>query len=138
MVISSGSSASRARFTAVIVPLNPPPMTTTRAGRASPRAAGWSGILYRSHTEPAFVTGFARLCEKSGSGRPSAARAYRPHLRSSKQFITECADTMGPVSMIRIRDAADLLGVSDDTVRRWIDDGTLPADQDAAGRKVIP
>ena len=40
--------------------------------------------------------------------------------------------------MIRVRDAADLLGVSDDTVRRWIDDGTLPADQDQSGRKVIP
>lgn len=40
--------------------------------------------------------------------------------------------------MIRVRDAADLLGVSDDTVRRWIDDGTLPVDQDQSGRKVIP
>ncbi len=40
--------------------------------------------------------------------------------------------------MIRIRDAADLLGVSDDTVRRWVDDGALPADQDQSGRKVIP
>ena len=42
------------------------------------------------------------------------------------------------MSLIRIRDAADLLGVSDDTVRRWIDDGSLPVDQDQAGRKVIP
>ena len=41
------------------------------------------------------------------------------------------------VSMIRVRDAADLLGVSDDTVRRWIDDGTLPVEQDESGRKVI-
>ena len=40
--------------------------------------------------------------------------------------------------LIRVRDAADLLGVSDDTVRRWIDDGTLPASQDESGRKVIP
>lgn len=42
------------------------------------------------------------------------------------------------MSMIRIREAADLLGVSDDTVRRWIDDGALPANRDEAGRKVIP
>jgi molybdopterin-binding protein len=42
------------------------------------------------------------------------------------------------VSTIRVRDAADLLGVSDDTVRRWIDDGALPVDQDKSGRKVIP
>ena len=41
------------------------------------------------------------------------------------------------VPMIRIREAADLLGVSDDTVRRWIDNGTLDATKDDAGRKVI-
>jgi molybdopterin-binding protein len=39
--------------------------------------------------------------------------------------------------MIRVREAAELLGVSDDTVRRWIDDGGLSADCDASGRKVI-
>ena len=38
---------------------------------------------------------------------------------------------------IRIRDAAVLLGVSDDTVRRWIDGGDLAAYKDEAGRKVI-
>jgi molybdopterin-binding protein len=41
------------------------------------------------------------------------------------------------VPVIRVREAAELLGVSDDTVRRWIDDGTLPATQDASRRKVI-
>jgi molybdopterin-binding protein len=41
------------------------------------------------------------------------------------------------VTLIRIRDAADLLGVSDDTVRRWIDDGALPAERDESGRKAI-
>ncbi|MDN4517841.1 helix-turn-helix transcriptional regulator [Mycolicibacterium austroafricanum] len=38
---------------------------------------------------------------------------------------------------IRIKDAAILLGVSDDTVRRWIDSGSLPSYKDEAGRKVI-
>ncbi|BCI50764.1 MerR family transcriptional regulator [Mycolicibacterium litorale] len=38
---------------------------------------------------------------------------------------------------IRIRQAAELLGVSDDTVRRWIDDGSLAASVDASGRKVV-
>src|SRR5699024_9797100 len=33
--------------------------------------------------------------------------------------------------------AASLLGVSDDTVRRWVDDGQLTASLDGAGRKVI-
>jgi len=38
---------------------------------------------------------------------------------------------------IRIRDAAQLLGVSDDTVRRWVDAGTLDAHKDDAGRMVV-
>ncbi|WOF23303.1 TOBE domain-containing protein [Microbacterium betulae] len=38
---------------------------------------------------------------------------------------------------IRIRDAARFLGVSDDTVRRWIDNGTLSSAVDDAGRKVV-
>ncbi|MFC8180036.1 molybdopterin-binding protein [Rhodococcus sp. NPDC057297] len=42
-----------------------------------------------------------------------------------------------PQSRIRVRDAAALLGVSDDTVRRWIDSGALPAGKDEAGRKVV-
>lgn len=37
----------------------------------------------------------------------------------------------------RIADAARLLGVSDDTVRRWVDAGTLPVQADASNRKVI-
>ncbi|WP_420119873.1 TOBE domain-containing protein [Nakamurella sp.] len=36
-----------------------------------------------------------------------------------------------------IRDAARLLGVSDDTVRRWVDAGSLPATRNESGRKVI-
>ncbi len=38
---------------------------------------------------------------------------------------------------MRIRDAAAYLGVSDDTVRRWIDNGTLPSTSDDSGRKVV-
>ena len=38
---------------------------------------------------------------------------------------------------LRIREAADFLGVSDDTVRRLVDTGALTAAVDAAGRKVI-
>ncbi|NEN07478.1 excisionase family DNA-binding protein [Diaminobutyricibacter tongyongensis] len=38
---------------------------------------------------------------------------------------------------IRVRDAALYLGVSDDTVRRWIDAGTLESSRDDAGRTVV-
>ena len=38
---------------------------------------------------------------------------------------------------IRVRDAASYLGVSDDTVRRWIEQGLLVAQTDASNRKVI-
>jgi molybdopterin-binding protein len=41
------------------------------------------------------------------------------------------------VPQFRIADAAKLLGVSDDTVRRWVDAGTLPVQPDASNRKVI-
>ena len=38
---------------------------------------------------------------------------------------------------IRIKDAALYLGVSDDTVRRWIDNGTMEASKDESGRSVV-
>lgn len=37
----------------------------------------------------------------------------------------------------RISEAAHLLGVSDDTVRRWVGDGILSTSLDAAGRQVV-
>ncbi len=39
--------------------------------------------------------------------------------------------------LYRIREAAELLGVSDDTLRRWVDGGRVAAAADAAGRQVI-
>ncbi|MCW2829582.1 MAG: MerR family transcriptional regulator, partial [Aeromicrobium sp.] len=38
---------------------------------------------------------------------------------------------------IRISDAARFLGVSDDTVRRWVSSGTLTSTTDASGRMAI-
>ena len=42
-----------------------------------------------------------------------------------------------PVTSYRIAEAAELLGVSDDTVRRWVDSGRVPAEQ-VEGRTTIP
>lgn len=41
------------------------------------------------------------------------------------------------MTWIRIGEAAGFLGVSDDTVRRWIDSGALAHERGASNRKVI-
>ena len=41
------------------------------------------------------------------------------------------------MSQLRISDAAQLLGVSDDTVRRMVDSGRLDATKDDSGRLVV-
>jgi molybdopterin-binding protein len=41
------------------------------------------------------------------------------------------------VTQIRIKDAARYLGVSDDTVRRWIDSGLLESSGDVGGRATV-
>ena len=41
------------------------------------------------------------------------------------------------MTKLRIREAAGLLGVSDDTVRRWVEAGTLAHEVDDSNRKVV-
>jgi molybdopterin-binding protein len=41
------------------------------------------------------------------------------------------------MSNLRISEAANLLGVSDDTVRRWLDAGRLAAGTDAGGPRTV-
>lgn len=41
------------------------------------------------------------------------------------------------MSIFRIREAADLLGVSDDTLRRWADGGRVATTTDHSGRRSI-
>ena len=41
------------------------------------------------------------------------------------------------MSQIRISEAARFLGVSDDTIRRWLDNGTLHALPTASGPAVV-
>lgn len=41
------------------------------------------------------------------------------------------------MTQMRVREAATFLGVSEDTVRRWIEKGTLEAVVDGAGPKVL-
>ncbi|MCU1583715.1 MAG: MerR family transcriptional regulator [Microbacteriaceae bacterium] len=44
---------------------------------------------------------------------------------------------MAFMPQIRIKDAALYLGVSDDTVRRWVDNGVLESQKDETGRAVV-
>lgn len=41
------------------------------------------------------------------------------------------------MTQMRVREAATFLGVSEDTVRRWIEKGNLAAGSDDAGRKIL-
>lgn len=43
----------------------------------------------------------------------------------------------GSVTSYRVAEAATVLGVSDDTIRRWIEQGRLPAAAGAGGRTVV-
>ena len=52
-------------------------------------------------------------------------------------FSRICGTIIAQVTTYRISEAAELLGVSDDTVRRWVDSGALEARTDDAGRSVV-
>jgi molybdopterin-binding protein len=41
------------------------------------------------------------------------------------------------VNLFRMRQAAELLGISDDTLRRWADSGRLKTVTDTAGRRAV-
>ncbi|HTH04662.1 MAG TPA: TOBE domain-containing protein [Ilumatobacteraceae bacterium] len=65
------------------------------------------------------------------SGRRTA---FTPPKRLSNR---ECGTRMDLMSQIRVKDAAIYLGVSDDTLRRWIENGVLASSHDGSGRTVV-
>lgn len=52
-------------------------------------------------------------------------------------YFRICGAKVQIMPQFRIGEAASLLGVSDDTVRRWVTNGLLPVSHDDAGRQVI-
>ena len=80
-------------------------------------------------------------------GQCRSRRRKAPQIRSDRPRLVAqagaCPITLRrcvydpDVTTFRVREAADLLGVSDDTVRRWIDAGRLASTTDAGGRNVV-
>jgi len=52
-------------------------------------------------------------------------------------LVTATAANIRAVPTYRLREAAELLGVSDDSLRRWADGGRLATTVDPAGRRVV-
>lgn len=52
-------------------------------------------------------------------------------------FRRRCGIIVLHMPQYRISEAAELFGVSDDTVRRWVDAEQLPAERDPSGRLVV-
>src|SRR5690625_1256134 len=69
---------------------------------------------------------------RSMPGRINTVKATK-----SRKYNRRSGCMIPVMTHYRISEAAGLLGVSDDTVRRWVDDGLLVASSDQAGRKVI-
>jgi molybdopterin-binding protein len=70
---------------------------------------------------------------------PSSARPSDDHrdVTASSDRLLGTRLTLYAVPKFRIAHAAELLGVSDDTVRRWIDNGQLPVERDQSRWMVI-
>jgi len=58
-------------------------------------------------------------------------------MRETFSFCSANADYTGAMTIIRVAEAARFLGVSDDTVRRWLDNGSLTPIKDDAGRLAV-
>jgi molybdopterin-binding protein len=58
-------------------------------------------------------------------------------MMANRRHFLIIGDKMTSMPQIRIKDAALYLGVSDDTVRRWVDNGVLESQKDEAGRAVV-
>lgn len=52
-------------------------------------------------------------------------------------FLRICGANVPAMAHYRISEAAQLLGISDDTVRRWVDSAALDVTLDDSGRRVI-
>jgi len=76
---------------------------------------------------------------RSSSGRCTQLSAAEPtdHCHKNRFRNRSYGNILRFVTNLRISEAAELLGVSDDTIRRWMEQGRLPAVQLDNGRKAV-
>lgn len=73
------------------------------------------------------------LCGPGRSGNEVPTLTYK----SLAPMFRTCGCRVFDMAQYRISEAAGLLGVSDDTVRRWVDAGSLTVSKDGVGRSVL-
>ena len=77
----------------------------------------------------------------TGARQPGMRQENRDivsQIRAGSRVCIRICGTYGvPVASYRMGRAAQLLGVSADTLRRWVDAGRLPAERDAQGHRVV-
>lgn len=90
--------------------------------RSAGARAGTGSTRGGSGTEPAYPPCLpaGSRTEKSSAGQKSAVASSQAPLSPQMRAM------VGGMRSYRVTEAARLLGVSDDTVRRWIDHGILP------------
>jgi len=81
-----------------------------------------------------------RIVPVCGAVTPATVPPTAGRVPGAERVVDEssrCRRVTDTMTTLRIRDAARYLGVSDDTVRRLVDAGTLPRSEDPAGRTVV-
>lgn len=68
---------------------------------------------------------------------PGKSRQHLSDLRIKEGQLSAHAGYSFPMPNIRVSEAARLLGVSDDTIRRWTENGSLTPLKDDAGRLAV-
>src|SRR5437763_7158280 len=74
------------------------------------------------------------ICRRRNARR---SERFRNCVRSGMVLSADAEVQWWTVPQYRVSEAAAVLGVSDDTVRRWMDSGQLPTERDAAGRLAV-
>src|SRR4051812_32365560 len=86
-------------------------------------------------------TGPERRATRRGALPASRLRHLRPRGYANTEYlsltVSASADRLPAVRSYRLKEVAQLLGVSDDTVRRWAERDRFATSQDGSGHRVV-